>query len=327
MHHFREGKMNKNIKFNRFISRYAIILVFFLLFLTMSFIAPNFLTVNNITNVLRQVSINGICAVGMTFVLLTGGIDLSVGSIIGVSSVFTALLMLKGFSPLAASLISLLIGTLIGFFNGTIISYIKMPPMIATMGTMTSLRGIAYLITGGTPVFGFNSSYSQLGQGHIGIIPIPVIILGITFAVGIIVLSKTRFSRYIYGVGGNEEVARLSGINVHCVKIIAYSISGFCSALAGLVMLGRVNSGQPRAGESYEMDVITAVVLGGVSLNGGVGKLSHVIYGMLIIGVLTNGMTMMAIDDYVQRVVKGIVLLLAVGFDCYIQNRQQAEVN
>ena len=272
-------------------------------------------------NILRQVSISGICAVGMTFVMLTGGIDLSVGAILGVSGVLTAMMMLKGIPSLLASIIALALGVVIGGITGAIIHYIEIPPMIATLGTMTSLRGVAYLITGGTPVFGFDESYSKIGQGHVGVIPIPVIILAIVYVIGIFVLSKTKFSRYVYGIGGNQEVARLSGIKVARVKIAVYAISGFCSALAGLVMLGRVNSGQPRAGESYEMDVITAVVLGGVSLNGGVGNLSHVIFGVLIIGVLTNGMTMMAVDDYWQRVVKGLILLLAVSFDHYIQKK------
>lgn len=315
--------MKKKADINRFIAEYAIILIFIVLFAAMSIFAPNFLSGGNITNVLRQISINGICAVGMTFVMLTGGIDLSVGSIIAVSGVLTAMMMLNGFHPVVAALISLVLCTLIGLLTGLLISHIEIPPMVATMGTMTSLRGVAYLITGGTPVFGFNESYSVIGQGYVGVIPIPVIILAVTFAIGIFFLSKTKYSRYIYGVGGNEEVARLSGINVHHVKAFVYAVSGFCSALAGLVMLGRLNRGQPRAGESYEMDVITAVVLGGVSLNGGIGKLSHVIFGLLIIGVLTNGMTMMAVDDYWQRVVKGIVLLLAIGFDRFIQKNQQ----
>lgn len=314
--------MKKKFNYTKFMSEYAIIVIFFVMFIAMSIFAPNFLTTSNMTNVLRQVSINGICAVGMTFVMLTGGIDLSVGSILGVSGVLTAIMMLNGVNPVIASLVSLVLGTVIGYLTGQLISHIQIPPMIATMGTMTSLRGVAYLITGGTPIFGFNESYAVLGQGYWGFIPIPVIILVITFAIGIFFLTKTRISRYIYGVGGNEEVARLSGINVHKIKAIAYAVSGFCAALAGLVMLGRVNSGQPRAGEAYEMDVITAVVLGGVSLSGGAGKLSHVIFGVLIMGVLTNGMTMMAIDDYWQRVVKGIVLLLAVGFDRYIQKKQ-----
>ena len=314
-----KSKMN----FNTWIAEYAIIIIFVVLFGAMSIFAPNFLTGGNIANVLRQVSINGICAIGMTFVILTGGIDLSVGAIIAVSGVLTAMMMIDGIHPLVASLISIVLCTLIGFLTGLMISHIGIPPMVATMGTMTSLRGVAYLITGGTTVFGFDERYAVIGQGYVGVIPIPVIILVLSFAAGIFFLSKTRYSRYIYGVGGNEEVARLSGINVHRVKAFVYGVSGFCSALAGLVMLGRLNSGQPRAGESYEMDVITAVVLGGVSLTGGVGKISHVVFGVLIIGVLTNGMTMMAVDDYWQRVVKGLVLLLAVGFDRFIQKRQQ----
>ncbi len=314
-----KSKMN----FNTWIAEYAIIIIFVVLFGAMSIFAPNFLTGGNIASVLRQVSINGICAIGMTFVILTGGIDLSVGAIIAVSGVLTAMMMIDGIHPLVASLISIVLCTLIGFLTGLMISHIGIPPMVATMGTMTSLRGVAYLITGGTHVFGFDERYAVIGQGYVGVIPIPVIILVLSFAAGIFFLSKTRYSRYIYGVGGNEEEARLSGINVHRVKAFVYGVSGFCSALAGLVMLGRLNSGQPRAGESYEMDVITAVVLGGVSLTGGVGKISHVVFGVLIIGVLTNGMTMMAVDDYWQRVVKGLVLLLAVGFDRFIQKRQQ----
>lgn len=313
--------MRKKIDFGKMLAEYAIIVIFIVLFVVMSIFAPNFFTGNNMVNILRQVSISGICAVGMTFVMLTGGIDLSVGAILGVSGVLTAMMMLKGIPSLLASIIALALGVVIGGITGAIIHYIEIPPMIATLGTMTSLRGVAYLITGGTPVFGFDESYSKIGQGHVGVIPIPVIILAIVYVIGIFVLSKTKFSRYVYGIGGNQEVARLSGIKVARVKIAVYAISGFCSALAGLVMLGRVNSGQPRAGESYEMDVITAVVLGGVSLNGGVGNLSHVIFGVLIIGVLTNGMTMMAVDDYWQRVVKGLILLLAVSFDHYIQKK------
>lgn len=319
--------MKKILKNDKFLAEYAIIIIFVVLFIIMAIFAPNFLTFRNMTNVLRQVAIVGICAVGMTIVMLTGGIDLSVGAILGVSGVLTAILMVNGVHPVIASLISLILGTVLGYINGVLVSKVKIPPMIATMGTMTSLRGVAYLITGGIPVFGFTRSYSILGQGNFGIIPVPVIILFVSYIIGIVYLSKTRFSRYIYGVGGNEEVARLSGIDVHKVKVMVYSVAGFFSALAGLVMLGRVNSGQPRAGEGYELDVITAVVLGGVSLNGGVGKLSHVIFGVLIMGILTNGMTMLAIDDYVQRVIKGIVLLLAVGFDKYIQKRRIANEN
>ena len=245
--------MQKKIDFGKMLAEYAIIVIFIVLFVVMSIFAPNFFTGNNMVNILRQVSISGICAVGMTFVMLTGGIDLSVGAILGVSGVLTAMMMLKGIPSLLASIIALALGVVIGGITGAIIHYIEIPPMIATLGTMTSLRGVAYLITGGTPVFGFDESYSKIGQGHVGVIPIPVIILAIVYVIGIFVLSKTKFSRYVYGIGGNQEVARLSGIKVARVKIAVYAISGFCSALAGLVMLGRVNSGQPRAGESYGM--------------------------------------------------------------------------
>ena len=229
--------MKNKMNINTFIAEYAIIIIFIVLFAAMSIFAPNFLTGSNIANVLRQVSINGICAIGMTFVILTGGIDLSVGAIIGVSGVLTAMMMINNVNPIIASLISLALCTLIGFATGLVISHIGIPPMVATMGTMTSLRGVAYLITGGTPVFGFDSRYAVIGQGYVGAVPIPVIILVLSFAAGIFFLSKTRHSRYIYGVGGNEEVARLSGISVHRIKAFVYAVSGFCSALAGLVML------------------------------------------------------------------------------------------
>jgi len=306
----------------RLISRFAIILVLIILFIFFSITAPNFLAFSNFINLLRQVSISGILAIGMTCVMLTGGIDLSVGAILGISSVLTAIQMVNGVNPIIASVVSLTAGTILGLINSLLVSKIKIPPMIATIGTMISLRGLAYLMTGGIPVFGFNPQFSQIGQGYLWGVPIPVYIMGISYVVGIIFLSKTKFSRHIYGVGGNEEVARLSGINVNKVKAVVYGISGFCSALAGLVMLGRINSGQPRSGDGYEMDVITAVVMGGVSLTGGVGNLSFVIVGVLIIGILSNGMTMLAIDDYTQRVVKGLVLLLAVGFDRFIQKRR-----
>lgn len=306
----------------RWISRFAIIFVLILLFVFFSITAPNFLAFSNFINLLRQVSISGILAIGMTCVMLTGGIDLSVGAILGISSVLTAIQMVNGINPIIASLVSLTVGTLLGLINSLLVSRIKIPPMIATIGTMTSLRGLAYLMTGGIPVFGFNPQFSKIGQGYLWGVPIPVYIMAVSYIIGIIFLSKTRFSRHIYGVGGNEEVARLSGINVNKVKAVVYGISGFCSALAGLVMLGRINSGQPRSGDGYEMDVITAVVMGGVSLTGGVGNLSFVIVGVMIIGILSNGMTMLAIDDYTQRVVKGLVLLLAVGFDRFIQKRR-----
>lgn len=314
----------KQEKFNvkAFFTKYAIVIISIALFAFFSVVADNFFSAKNVANLLRQVSINGICAVGMACVILTGGIDISVGGIIGVSGVVCAYNMSQGMNPVLASMISLALGIGIGCFSSLCITKIGIAPMIATMGVNTALRGTAYLLTGGTAIFDFPKSYSVIGQGYVFGVPVPVIIMILVFICGTIFLTKTRFSRYIYGVGANEEVARLSGINVDRVKMTAYAISGFCAALAGLVLLGRVSSGQPKAGEGYEMDIITAVVMGGVSLTGGEGKIQYVIFGVLVMGILSNGMTMLAINDYWQRVAKGIVLLLAVGFDRYMQKKK-----
>lgn len=306
--------MNKQ-KVKSILQSYGIVIVLVLLIIFFSIMSDRFLTMSNIFNILRQVSIVGIAAVGMTFVLLTGGIDLSVGSIIGVAGVGAAELMLAGVSPVLACLIMLVISTALGFLNAVFINKLLIPPLIVTLATMGALRGLAYIITGGLPVFGFDPSFGKLGQGTTFGIPTPILVMAAVFIVGMIFINKTRFGRYIYGVGGNEEAARLSGINTDAVRLLVYSISGFLSGIAGLVMLSRINSGQPNAGSGYEMDVITAVVLGGVSINGGEGRLGLVIVGVVIMGVLTTGMIMLNINDYVQQVIKGLVLIAAVGFD------------
>ena len=184
------------------------------------------------------------------------------------------------------------------------------------------MRGVAFIISGGLPVFGFPSTFAKLGQGYLWIVPVPVIIMVVIFALGFLLLNSTRFGRYVYGVGGNEEATRLSGVGVKSIKYLVYAISGFLSGLAGIVLLSRINSGQPKAGTGYEMDVVTAVVLGGVSINGGEGKIGFVVVGVLIMGVLTNGMILMNINEYVQWVVKGLVLVAAVGFDRLSQQRK-----
>ena len=301
---------------------YGIIIVLIILIALFSVVSKNFFTKDNLFNVLRQVSIVGISSVGMTFVLLTGGIDLSVGSIIGVAGVGAAELMLMGVGQVPSCLIMLVVCACLGLINGFFINKFNIPPLITTLGTMTALRGLAYKITGGLPVFGFDRSFARLGQGYIGVVPIPVIFMLITFAIGVLFIEKTRFGRYIYGVGGNEEATHLSGINIKRVKYLVYGISGFLSGLAGLVLLARINSGQPKGGQGYEMDIITAVVLGGISISGGEGKLLFVIVGVLIMGVLSNGMIMMNVDDYTQQIVKGLVLILAVGLDKLSQEQK-----
>ena len=314
-------------KLKSMLGSYGIIFVLILLIAVFACLSDRFLMPNNIFNILRQSSIVGIISVGMTFVMLTGGIDLSCGSIVGASCVGAALLMTaaKPWHPVLACVVMVAFGTILGVANAFFIAQLKVPPFIATLGTMTSVRGIAYIITGGLPVFGFNRSFTVIGQGYVGVVPIPVIIMVVVFAFGIIFLNKTRMGRHIYGVGGNEEAARLSGVNVKKIKYLVYGVSGFMSSLAGVVLLARVNSGQPNAGTGYEMDVITGVVLGGVSMSGGQGRLIMVVVGVLIMGILTNGMTMLTINEYVQQFIKGLVLIGAVALDSFIKEQRSKQ--
>lgn len=302
-------------------SNMGILLALIVMCIFFSVATSAFLSTNNIANIARQISIVGICAVGMTMVILTGGIDLSVGSLIGLSAVVSAVLMNNGVPVIAAVLITLVIGMLVGFLNGFCINVLQIPPMITTLGIMISLRGAVYLISGGMPVYGVPEGFKILGQGSIGIVPVCVLLMIIVFIIGYIILNKTVFGRQIYGIGGNAETARLSGVSVSGVIYKIYSIAGIFGALAGLILMSRVNSGQPSAGDGYEMDIITAVVLGGVSVSGGEGKITKVIVGVIFMGVLANGMMMLNINEYWQRVVKGLVLLVAVAID--IRSREK----
>ena len=298
----------------------AIWVVFIALFIGFAAANERFVSVDNMFTIARQVSMYGIAAIGMTFVILIAGIDLSTGSIITIVNVVCAYLMVNsGFSMTAAVICALIMATLIGLLNGFMVSTIGIPAIIATFATQTIFEGAAYLLSGGTPVYGFDERFKVIGQGYVGPIPVPVIIMICCFAVGSFILNKTFFGRYFYAVGGNEEASKLSGIRVGFIKYLIYALSGFFAGLAGIVMLSRTNSAQPTAGKGYEFDVITCVVLGGVSVAGGYGKMSNVVAGVLIIGILTNGMVLLNVSSYTQLVVKGIVLILAVGFDCIQQ--------
>lgn len=306
--------MNKvlNVLISRII--YVFLLVMLIFFAAAN---PNFMTVRNLMNVVKQAAIYGIASVGMTYVILLGGIDLSIGSIISLINIVAAYFMVNmGVHPAAAILLSLVISTAIGLLNGIIISQIRMPELIVTFASQTIFAGLAYIICNGTPISRFPESFLVIGQGYVGPIPIPVIIMIIIFVIGWFISEKTFFGRYFYALGGNEEAAQLSGINVKRIKCLVYSLSGFFAGIAGLVMLARANTGQPNAGLGYEFDVITCVVLGGVSTTGGSGKMSNVIAGVMIIGVLQNGMVLLDVSSYMQMVVKGIILLIAVGADC-----------
>ncbi|MDY3999248.1 MAG: ABC transporter permease [Blautia sp.] len=298
----------------------AIWMFLLLMFIFFSLMSSNFLTMRNLLNIAKQVSIFGIASVGMTYVILLGGIDLATGSIISFINIVAAYFMVNmGWNPVVAVILSLVISTGIGFLNGFIIAEVKMPPLIVTFASQTIFAGLAYIICNGTPISRFPESFLKIGQGYVGPIPVPVIIMAACFAVGGFILVKTYFGRYFYALGGNEEAAELSGIEVKKVKWLVYSLSGLFAGIAGLVMLARANTGQPNAGLGYEFDVITCVVLGGVSVNGGSGKISNVIAGVLIIGVLSNGMVLLNVSSYMQMVIKGIILLLAVGSDCIQQ--------
>lgn len=314
------------MRIKNIITKYAIYLVLIALVITFYIASPHFLTFENLFNILRQVSVTGIAAVGMTFVILTGGIDLSVGSIIGVSGLITAMMMVAGVNPIIAIIIALIAGLVMGLINGFIINEIRIPPLIVTLGMMTTWRGVAFLLTGGLPVFGFTKDFAVIGQGYLWVFPVPVLIMALVFVVGYFVLNKFVIGRYIYGVGGNEEASRLSGINVKKIIYFVYAASGLLCALAGIVLLSRTNSGQPKAGTSYEMDIITGVVLGGVSIKGGEGKITGVIAGVIIMGILSNGMIITNVGDYVQRVVQGLVLIAAVGFDAYNQRSKNIQL-
>lgn len=282
-------------------------------------INPRFLSIFNILNVLRQTSINSIIAAGMTFVILTGGIDLSVGSVLAFCGAISAFLISKDL-PLSVVLVStLLTGAVIGLVTGTIISRGHVQAFIATLVTMTIMRGATLVFTDGKPINASTGIASEvfawLGGGYILGIPVPVYLMILAYALGWYILHQTRFGRYIYALGGNEEAARLSGLATGKLKTVVYGISGFLAALAGVIMTSRLSSAQPTAGSGYELDAIAAVVLGGTSLAGGSGRIMGTIIGALIIGILNNALNLMNVSSYYQMIAKGAVILIAVLLD------------
>ena len=285
--------------------------------LGLAFMSPDFLTVGNVMNVMRQVSINALIAFGMTLVILLGGIDLSVGSILAVSSVLAAMLMKAGYDPALATLAGILAGALMGAVNGLVVAKGKVAPFIATLGMMTVLRGTSLVLSNGSPITGFSSEFfSMLGGGYVAdLIPIPVVWMLAMFALFWFVLKKTVFGRHVYATGGNAEAARLSGVKTDRVQIAVYTLCGVMSAMAGVILTSRLNSAQPTAGVGYELDAIAAVVLGGTSLAGGRGWIFGTLVGALLIGVLNNGLNLMGVSSFYQQVIKGAVILLAVLLD------------
>ncbi len=290
--------------------------VLIVLCIIMAFLAPHFLTFRNVINVARQVSINAILAAGMTFVILTGGIDLSVGSALAVSGVVSVWLTTKsGLPPALAVLAGIAIGAVCGMLNGVLISKFKLSPFIVTLGALTYLRGFAYVTTGAYPIISDSLGFGFLGQGSVGFLPWPVIIALLMFVLGYIVLKRTVFGRRIYAIGGNEQAARLSGINVDRTLIWVYTISGICAGIAGIIFSARLLSAQPTGGDGYELDAIAAVILGGTSFTGGVGSIVGTAIGALIIGVLNNGLVLMDVPFFYQLIIKGAVIIVAILLD------------
>lgn len=288
------------------------------LMIVITIINPSFLTTNNLLNLLLQVTANGFIAFGMTFVILTGGIDLSVGSSLALSSALAAGLIGGGLPVPVAIVLAICLGGLFGMLNGLLIAYGKLAPFIVTLATMTIFRGATLVYTNGNPVTkGLSDSFlfQFLGQGYIVGIPFPVILMFLIFVILAILLHKTAFGKAVYALGGNEKAAYISGIKLNKVKIIIYTISGMMASLSGLIITSRLSSAQPTAGASYEMDAIAAVVLGGTSLSGGKGRIWGTLIGALIIGVLNNGLNIIGVSAFWQQVVKGIVILIAVLLD------------
>jgi ribose transport system permease protein len=284
---------------------------------------PHFLTVTNLLNVLEQTSINAIVAVGMTFVIISGGIDLSVGSVLALAGIALANAIEAAVPVPAAVLLALASGTACGLANGVLITFGRLPPFIATLGMMSVARGAALMVAEGRPISGFSEGFRALATGHVLMVPAPVIITIVVYGVAHFVLGHTVFGRATYAIGGNEEAARLSGVPVRFHKTAVYGVAGLTSAAAAVILTARLNSAQPTAGTMYELDAIAATVIGGTSLLGGEGSVVGALIGALIMGVLRNGLNLLDVSSFVQQVVIGGVIIGAVLIDISLKRRRR----
>lgn len=288
----------------------AILVVFF------SIASPIFLSIENLLNITRQVAVVSLLAVGMTIVIISGGIDLSVGSIIAFVGIITSSAIKDyGIPILIAIIIGLFVGAITGIVNGSLISFLNMPAFITTMGTMTILRGLGYIYTSAYPIYNLPKEFKLIGQGFIWSIPIPTMILIVVAIVVHVILSKTVFGRHIYAIGGNSDAAKYAGINVHKVKILVYIINGVIAGLAAVVQTARVGAGMPTIGEGFELEAVASVVIGGAAMSGGSGSILGTILGSVVLGVLSNGLSLLNVDSYVMQVVRGLIVILAVLLD------------
>lgn len=315
---------NKDLKSNsilehgkKIMGKYGIYVALLLLMAAMSIASPHFLTANNLINLIRQIAVKGILAVGMTFILLTGGIDLGVGSVLALSGVIcTSLATTEHTIPLiVALLVGLAVGAACGAFNGLFVSKFSVPPFIVTLAMTTMASGAALIYSKGRPIINLTDAYKVIGGKSIGPIPISIIVFIVVIAIAVFVLEFTTYGRHIRAVGGNEQAAITSGINVPAIKFSAYMIMGVCASIAAILLTSRVQTGNPSAGTGYEMDAIAAAVIGGTSLSGGVGTVAGSVVGILIIGVLSNGLDLLNVSSYLQDIITGVIVLVAVLMD------------
>jgi ribose/xylose/arabinose/galactoside ABC-type transport system permease subunit len=319
-----------------FLARFAPLIFLLVLMAVFAIMEPRFLSSINLFNVMRQVSITGLLAIGMTFVILTAGIDLSIGSLLafaglvaaavakgGMQDRFTVAEGAIGYGWQLAALAAIAVGLLGGLLQGVAITRLKVPPFVVTLGGMSVFRGAALLFAAGGPISGFDKAFTWWGQGKIGPVPVPVIIFLVAALLAHIVLRYMRFGRRVYAVGGNPEAARLSGLNVDAVICTVYIIMGFFCGLGAFVLAARLNSAEAVAGTGYELTVIASVVIGGTSLFGGVGSIFGTVIGTILIGVLLNGLVLMNVSSYIQQIIIGVIIVLAVAFDTFAKSRRR----
>lgn len=312
---------NENVKrkfeYKELLSKLGPLLALIVLIIFVSVLSPSFLSLTNLMNLMRQVSTNALIVFGMTFVIITGGIDLSVGSTLALSSAIMAGMIVNGIDPLIAMTVSLIAGFVLGAVNGLLITKGKLVPFIATLATMTIYRGATLVLTDGKPITGLDETFifQFMGRGCFFGIPFPIVITLVVFALLFVLLHKMSFGRKTFAIGGNEKASFIAGVKSNKIKIFVYSISGVLASLAGIILTSRLNSAQPTAGESYEMDAIASVVLGGTSMSGGKGRIFGTLIGALIIGTLNNGLNLLGVSTFYQQIVKGIVIIIAVLID------------
>ena len=317
---------NLGAKIGAGMRQYAPLMILIGLVILFSIISPNFMTPYNILILVRQVSFVAISAVGLMFVMIGGAIDLSIGSQIILTNIVLSIMMAYGHVPLILAIpIILVLGTSLGALNGLLAIKLKVHPLIITLGTASIYKGVGYIIANSRNIMGFPNAFRFFGQGFIGPIPVPIVVMIIVALIGNFVLVKTYFGRHTFALGGNEEAARLAGVNINRMKVMLFAICGFASAITSVLLLSRVFAGQVSTGAGIEFDCLTAALLGGVSFKGGEGSIFGLMTGVLIIGVLNNAMQLASFPDFSQNVVKGVVLLAAVGFDTYQKNRKAKE--